>query len=62
MENRISQLELDEETFDLYERYIQNNIRLRDRQKYQQLQNRFGGTYLAIPQCPLNKTANYMMF
>ena len=34
VENGISQLELSEETFVLYKRYIQNNIRLRDRQKH----------------------------
>ena len=38
VENGISQPELGEETFVPYERYIQNNIRLRDRQKHRQLQ------------------------
>ena len=38
MDNGISQPELGEETFVLYERYIQINIILCDRQKYRQLQ------------------------
>ena len=38
VDNGISQPELGEETFAPYERYIQNNIQLRDRQKHRQLQ------------------------
>ena len=38
VENDISQLELGEETFVSYERYLQNNIQLHDRQKHRQLQ------------------------
>ena len=38
VDNSISQLKLGEETFGLYKRYIQNNIQLRNRQNYRQLQ------------------------
>ena len=36
--NGLSQPNLEEESFAPYERYIQNNVRIRDRQKHRQLQ------------------------